>query len=450
MASLSTDRAGNRLIQFTRPGRPRATVRLGKLSNAKAKDAKKHVQELVLAQRFQHSLPPATSAWLAAIDDDFHAKLAAVDLVSPREAKEPESTATLGEFLDAFVARRSDVKPATRIVYGHTKRCLVEFFGAGKPLTEITPAEADDWRRWLATHEFPPQEGRKGGVLSDNTIRRRCGIARQFFRDAVRRRLIIENPFAEIGAVSVQANRSRDYFLSREDATKIINACPDAQWKLLFALSRYGGLRCPSEHLALNWGDVDFEAGRITVRASKTEHHEGDGIRIMPLFPELRPYLQAVLDELLEDFDPKAQRLSEQPVITRYRDANANLRTQLCRILKRAGVAPWPKLFQNLRATRATELAREFPAHVAAAWMGHSREIADKHYWRVTDDDFAAALGSAAESAAAPSRNASHSSTAENVRSQNTSDIPGDAAKCDIVQIRIVGDTRLELVTSTV
>ena len=40
----------------------------------------------------------------------------------------------------------------------------------------------------------------------------------------------------------------------------------------------------------------------------------------MPLFPELRPYLQAARDELLADFDPKAKRLSEQPVITRYRD----------------------------------------------------------------------------------------------------------------------------------
>ena len=125
------------------------------------------------------------------------------------------------------------------------------------------------------------------------------------------------------------ANRARDYFVSRDEAAKVLDACPDAQWQLLFALSRYGGLRCPSEHLALTWGDVDWERGRITVRSPKTEHHEGQGERVIPLFPELRPYLEAVLDELLEDFDPKAKRLSEQPVITRYRDANANLRTQL-------------------------------------------------------------------------------------------------------------------------
>ena len=33
------------------------------------------------------------------------------------------------------------------------------------------------------------------------------------------------------------------------------------------------------------------------------------------------------------------------------------------------------------------------PAHVAAAWIGHSVEIANKHYWQVTDDDFARAVG---------------------------------------------------------
>lgn len=113
----------------------------------------------------------------------------------------------------------------------------------------------------------------------------------------------------------------------------------------------------------------------------------------MPLFPELRPYLEAVRAELLADFDPKAQRLSEQPEITRYRDVNANLRTQLCKIIRRAGLKPWPKLFQDLRATRATELADEYPGHVAADWLGHSEKIADKHYRQTTEEHFNRAVG---------------------------------------------------------
>jgi len=156
--------------------------------------------------------------------------------------------------------------------------------------------------------------------------------------------------------------------------------------------------RCPSEHLALTWGDVDWEAGRIRVRSPKTEHHEGKSERVMPLFAELRPYLAAVRDELLAgDFDPKHTPMSKQPVITRYRDTNANLRTQLQKIIRRAGLKPWPKLFQNLRATRATELADQYPAHVAADWLGHSTTIADKHYRQTTAEHFAKAIGEAVQ-----------------------------------------------------
>ena len=66
----------------------------------------------------------------------------------------------------------------------------------------------------------------------------------------------------------------------------------------------------------------------------------------------------------------------------------ANLRTQLMRIIKRAGLPPWPKLFHNLRASRETELAAEYPIHVACAWIGNSAAIAAKHYLQVTDADY--------------------------------------------------------------
>lgn len=102
----------------------------------------------------------------------------------------------------------------------------------------------------------------------------------------------------------------------------------------------------------------------------------------------LNGHLEAAREELLVDFDPKANRLSEQPIIRRYRASIANLRTQLLRIIKRAGPSPWPKLFQNLRSTLATELIHEFPSHVAAAWLVHSEIIAQKHYRQISNGDY--------------------------------------------------------------
>ena len=196
--------------------------------------------------------------------------------------------------------------------------------------------------------------------------------------------MISENPPTLIpGCDRALANRERDHFISREDAEAVLEKCPDAEWRLLFALSRYGGLRCPFEHLCLRWADVDWQRGRIRVHSPKTEHHQGGESRLVPLFPELRPFLQEAWEQAETGADW---------IITRYRSADKNLRTQLIRIIRRAGLEPWPKLFHNLRATRQTELEESFPSHVVCAWIGDSEKVARKHYLQVTEGHFAKAV----------------------------------------------------------
>ncbi|MCA9261315.1 MAG: site-specific integrase, partial [Planctomycetales bacterium] len=276
--------------------------------------------------------------------------------------------------MDDYISRRTDVKEATRTIYGMTRRCLVGFFGANKQMGDVTAGDADDFRRYLADKES----------LSENTIRRRCGIAKQFFNAALRKKLIAENPFAEMKRLSVGSNDARVCYISRETAAKVLDACPDAEWRLIFALSRYGGLRCPSEHMALRLSDVEWEHNRIRVSSPKTAHHDGKDHRMVPIFPELRPYLDAVWHNA-DDGDGY--------LITRHRGTNVNLRTQFGRILSKAGVEAWPKLFHNLRATRETELAAVHPLHVVCEWIGNSSLIAQEHYLRVTDADFDRATG---------------------------------------------------------
>lgn len=71
-------------------------------------------------------------------------------------------------------------------------------------------------------------------------------------------------------------------------------------------------------------------------------------------------------------------------------DASA-LGTGLRRIIKRASIKVWPKLFQNLRSTRETELAQEWPIHIVCKWLGNSASVAAKHYLQVRPEDFTAA-----------------------------------------------------------
>ena len=51
-----------------------------------------------------------------------------------------------------------------------------------------------------------------------------------------------------------------------------------------------------------------------------------------------------------------------------------------------------PKLCVNMRASRATELANQFPSHVAADGLGHTEAIANQHYRQTTEAHFERAL----------------------------------------------------------
>ena len=86
------------------------------------------------------------------------------------------------------------------------------------------------------------------------------------------------------------------------------------------------------------------------------------------------------------------------------------------------GLSAWPRLLQNLRASRETELAGQFPLHVVAAWIGNSAPVAAKHYLSVTDADFDKALGGGADSGARAAQNPAQSGAAASGRERTGED----------------------------
>ena len=363
MASLANDPGGRRRILFVDSDGNRKAIRIGKMSKRQAEAVKLRVEDLIAARLSGGSPSDETSRWVAKLESALHNRLSAVGLC---ECRESVSAAILGPFVDAYIASRAKLKPNTLRNYQQTRRRLVDYFGETKTLSTITAGDADEWQQDLLAK------------LSPATVSRDVKRAKQFLKAAVRKRFMVENPFADLEAPA-QVNDNREYFISREESQQVLDACPDAQWRLLFALARFGGLRTPSEPLGLKWGHVDWERNRLTVPSPKTEHHRKGASRTIPLFPELRTQLEACWAEA-ED--------GAEYIITRYREKNANLRTQLQRILSRAGLEPWPKLFHNLRATRQTELAADYPLHVVCAWIGNSATIANQHYLTVTDADY--------------------------------------------------------------
>ena len=360
MASISTDKNGLRRILFVNGNSERKTIYLGKVTAKMANEIKLRVEALNSAKVSGQSLENETAAWVAKIGDELAGKLAAVGLIPERT---PAETAKLSGFLDEYITSRSDVKPNTKRNLLQSRRYLVAFFGEGRDLRSIRQADADRFGFDMK------------GKYAEATAARVIKHASQFFTAANRAGLVEADPFAKVKAGSME-NRDRMFFVTAEATEKLIAAAPDHQWRLLIALARYGGLRTPSEPLALTWADVDWEKNKVLIRSPKT------GNRWLPLFPELRPHLETAFDRA-EPGDVFA--------LTKTRDAGSNFRTTFEKIIYRAGLLPWEKPFQNMRASRETELAADYPLHVVTEWIGNSAPVAAKHYLSVTDADFARA-----------------------------------------------------------
>ena len=161
--------------------------------------------------------------------------------------------------------------------------------------------------------------------------------------------------------------------MTAEIAADVLAECPDDDWRLIFALARYGGMRCPSEVLTLKWSDVLWDQEKLRIDSPKT------GVRFCPIFPELAPILEAAFDAA-----PEGATFCVQQYRHGYNPA-----TTMKKLIERAGHEPWPKLFINCRSTRRTELQRQYPDHVINKWLGHSSAVAEKHYLQVTADDWA-------------------------------------------------------------
>ena len=370
MASISRDPSGTYRIQFKGLDGKRKTIRLSGATLDDARQWKAKIETIVSDRIIGKALDSETSRWVRKLSDPLAEKLAAHGLIESRGTDKPDA---LAGFIDTYIKGRAIKKPNTLRNYNATRRLLVEYFGEKKLLRDITPGDADMYKQHLI-----------GKDMATATVSREVKRARQYFRAALRQKLIEENPFADVKG-GPQDNPDRLYFVTREEIGKVLEACPDAQWRLIVSLARYGGLRCPSEVLALTWRDVDWERKRIRVPSPKTEHNPGGKSRIIPLFPELVEPLDTVYHEA---------KPNTKYVITKYRDQSVNLRSRLLDIIWSAGLREWPKPFQNMRSTRETELAEEHPMHVICAWIGNSEPVARKHYLQITDAHFAKAAES--------------------------------------------------------
>lgn len=178
MASIARDPNGRKRVLFVAPDGKRKAIRPGRVPQKAAEKVKHKVESPLAAKITGDAIDADTARWVADLPDDLADKLAAVGLIPERHSSR------LGEFLERYVQSRIDLKPLSVVMMRQAQTNLVDFFGSDRLLHTITPGDADAWRLYLV------QQG-----LAESTIRRRCGRAKQFFRSAVRHKLISDNPF---------------------------------------------------------------------------------------------------------------------------------------------------------------------------------------------------------------------------------------------------------------
>ena len=299
-----------------------------------------------------------------------HERLASVGLATPRTA--PPTSPTLGDWLDLYIKQRSaELKPRSIVELEYTAKSLRRMFGDDRPIDTIKPDDAHAWRASVVD----------AGV-AEATTRKHTRNAKTFFNVAVELELISRNPFRKLASASIAARRDR--YVTPEEADVIVEACPNIDWRVLFGLARFAGLRVPSETHILTWADVDFDKGRMDVFCPKNERYEKHRRRFVPITDKLMAILQDAYD---------AAEVGCKLVCGL---ARTSLHRRMGVILKRAEIDYWKDCFQTLRRSCDTEWKQTLPSYAVDAWLGHSQRVSEEHYLMIPDDLWERATKSAA------------------------------------------------------
>ncbi|TWU65509.1 site-specific tyrosine recombinase XerC [Crateriforma conspicua] len=349
-------------FRITHPDtKKRSWVRLGVVSKADADEAGNRLDELIEAVKYETDLPPRLVSWLSRLPDQVYERLVTLNLVESRQSTQ---VPTLEVLLNEYVATKQ-WKESTRRSRQQTINDLLKYFKPDRAIDRVKVGEAKAFAAWL-------QKSKPGGRgLAAANARKKIKDSREFFAYARECDYIAKNPFAKI-SLPPASNPDRLFYVTAEMMDAVFQQIKDPEFRLIVALAYYAGFRTPSEATALCWGDIDWERGQMQIRSPKTAHHANHGIRFCPIFEPLEPYLLAV-----QSSGGKA----EDPVVPMLRTrVNSHLRTQFIRYVEQAGLTPWPRIFQNLRATALTDLADAYPINMVCKWLGNQVQVAMDHY----------------------------------------------------------------------
>lgn len=249
------------------------------------------------------------------------------------------------------------------------------------PLAEVTPAAVQGLLTAM----------RKGGLAPSTIIRHRTTVHR-LFAAAQRLELILRNPVAAVAPPRVLAPPPLRFDPGLEE--RIRAAFAGHRLEQLVTTALRTGLR-ESELLGLEWDDIDWEGGVITLRRQRYERTVMDpksrsSARTLPMAPLVRAALTAERERALREWG------TAEGTIFRTRRGTPYFGTSILRqFQRRLAAAGLPRLqFHETRRIFASMLAaRGVHPRVAQELLGHADiQMTMRIYTRVASEDMRRAM----------------------------------------------------------
>ncbi|KAA5929165.1 site-specific integrase [Pantoea sp. Bo_2] len=203
-----------------------------------------------------------------------------------------------------------DLKKMEISANAHHRYCsvfknLVPLIGARRMISSVTKEELLFIRKDLLTGQTAPKKsilnGSKGRTVP--TVNYYMATIAGLFRFAADNGYMAINPFSSI--TPLKKSKAEPDPLSREEFSRLIDACTHQQTKNLWSLAVYTGVR-HGELVSLAWEDIDLKAGTMTIRRNHTKLGEFT-----------LPKTDAGTDRVIHLIQPAIEVLKSQAELTR-------------------------------------------------------------------------------------------------------------------------------------
>lgn len=288
-------------------------------------------------------------------------------------AANPVDTITLGQAFADYIARYQSTR--TRANWLNCSKNVMAHLGSDTVMANITLAQLDHLFNVILRPLKAYPTLHKYRINLRSLWRHHHEVTKALSTN------ILSHPSAfrlnKTAKDSLAANKptiDEDWFLNALDSI------PDVEMRTLFAYYRWTGARFADPI------DDTWELVNLSEQDPRLTRHDAKRSRLierLPIHPALRRELLAYRDKLIASGLLPTGRLF--PRLGRV--SNATVRQYFQKHMARHGVRVWPQFFNSLRATFSRELRRDFGNATEAYFVGHSEQVADKHYDQFQNSD---------------------------------------------------------------